>query len=96
MLKSSRPSTYRHISKLTSPHEHPPHFHRPTQHTDADSALAQVQVLYQTSLEHLRQAMRDFVASTHFDQRVRAFYPFVRIHTKTGALQASTDRGSLS
>jgi hypothetical protein len=27
---------------------------------------------------------------------VRAFYPFVRIHTKTGALQASTDRGSLS
>ena len=73
-----------------------PPFTAPTRHTDADSALAQVQALYQTSLDHLRQAMREFVAGKQFEQRVRAFYPFVRIHTKTGALQANGDGGSLS
>ncbi|WP_353139838.1 AMP nucleosidase [Limnohabitans sp.] len=73
-----------------------PPFTAPTQHTDAGSALAQVQALYQISLDHLRLAMRDFVAGTHFEQRVRAFYPFVRIHTKTGALQADNDGARLS
>jgi AMP nucleosidase len=73
-----------------------PPFTAPTRHTDADTALAQVQALYQTSLDHLRQAMRAFVGGTQFEQRVRAFYPFVRIHTKTGALQASSDGAGLS
>jgi len=73
-----------------------PPFTAPTRHTDADSALAQVQALYQTSLDHLRHAMREFVAGTHFEQRVRAFYPFVRIHTKTGALQANSEGAGLS
>ena len=63
-----------------------PPFIAPTRHTDADSALAQVQALYQTSIEHLRQAMREFVAGTDFEQRVRAFYPYVRIHTKHNGL----------
>ncbi len=73
-----------------------PPFIAPTRHTDADSALAQVQALYQTSLDHLRQAMREFVAGKQFEQRVRAFYPFVRIHTKTGALQANSEGAGLS
>ena len=73
-----------------------PPFTAPTRHTDADNALAQVQALYQTSLDHLRNAMREFVAGTQFEQRVRAFYPFVRIHTKTGALQANSDGAGLS
>ena len=73
-----------------------PPFIAPSRHTDADSALAQVQALYQTSLDHLRDAMREFVSGKQFEQRVRAFYPFVRIHTKTGALQASSDGKSLS
>ncbi len=73
-----------------------PPFTAPTRHTDADSALAQVQALYQTSLDHLRQAMREFVAGQSFEQRVRAFYPFVRIHTKTGALQANSEGAGLS
>ncbi len=73
-----------------------PPFIAPTRHTDADSALAQVQTLYQTSLDHLRQAMRDFVAGTDFTQRVRAFYPFVRIYTKSGALQKGSDSAHLS
>jgi AMP nucleosidase len=55
-----------------------------------------VQALYQTSLDHLRQAMREFVAGQSFEQRVRAFYPFVRIHTKTGALQANSEGAGLS
>jgi AMP nucleosidase len=73
-----------------------PPFIAPTRHTDADSALAQVQALYQTSLDHLRQAMREFVAGKQFDQRVRAFYPFVRIHTKHGALKAGSNAAHLS
>ncbi len=73
-----------------------PPFIAPTRHSDADSALAQVQALYQTSLDHLRQAMRDFVGGAQFEQRVRAFYPFVRIHTKHGALQANSEGASLS
>ena len=73
-----------------------PPFIAPTRHTDADSALAQVQALYQTSLDHLRQAMREFVAGQQFEQRVRAFYPFVRIHTKHGALQAGSNAAHLS
>jgi AMP nucleosidase len=73
-----------------------PPFIAPTRHTDADSALAQVQALYQTSLDHLRQAMREFVTGNQFEQRVRAFYPFVRIHTKHGALQAGSDAAHLS
>jgi len=73
-----------------------PPFIAPTRHTDADSALAQVQALYQTSLDHLRIAMREFVAGKHFEQRVRAFYPFVRIHTKHGALEKSSDSAHLS
>jgi AMP nucleosidase len=73
-----------------------PPFIAPSRHTDADSALAQVQALYQTSLDHLRQAMREFVAGAQFEQRVRAFYPFVRIHTKTGALQANSEGAGLS
>ncbi len=73
-----------------------PPFIAPTRHTDADSALAQVQALYQTSLDHLRHAMREFVAGQQFEQRVRAFYPFVRIHTKTGALQANSEGAGLS
>ena len=43
-----------------------PPFIAPTRHTDADSALAQVQALYQTSLDHLRLAMREFVAGKQF------------------------------
>ena len=73
-----------------------PPFIAPTRHTDADSALAQVQALYQTSLDHLRLAMREFVAGKQFEQRVRAFYPFVRIHTKHGALEKGSDSAHLS
>ncbi len=75
---------------------HRPPFIAPTRHTDPDSALAQVQALYQTSLDHLRQAMREFVSGKEFEQRVRAFYPFVRIHTKHMSVNKNSDSKHLS
>ena len=73
-----------------------PPFIAPTRHTDPDSALAQVQALYQTSLDHLRQAMREFVDGKDFEQRVRACYPFVRIHTKHLSVNKNSDSKHLS
>jgi AMP nucleosidase len=75
---------------------HRPPFIAPTRHTDPDSALAQVQALYQTSLDHLRQAMREFVSGKEFEQRVRAFYPFVRIQTKHASVNKNSDSKHLS
>ena len=59
-----------------------PDFKPPVFHRDAAAALAQVQAIYQASVAHLRAAMREFVAGHDFAQtRVRACYPFVRLHT---------------
>ena len=62
-----------------------PLFIAPTRHTDADSALAQVQMIYRDSVEHLRAALQRFVSSTDDGQSVRAYYPFVRVRTDTVA-----------
>ena len=60
--------------------QHLPPFIAPSEHPDADSALAQIQHIYQHSVNHLRQAMREFVAGADMaGTRVRAFYPFVRV-----------------
>jgi AMP nucleosidase len=61
--------------------QHLPPFIAPSEHQDAESALAQIQHIYQHSVNHLRQAMREFVAGADMtDTRVRACYPFVRVH----------------
>lgn len=62
---------------------HTPTFMAPTRHTSADKALAQVQAIYQKQIDHLRSAMQRFVAGENPTQPVRAFYPFVRVHTST-------------
>ncbi len=72
---------------------HSPPFSPPQSYTDADAALAQVQALYQRAVAHLRGALHDFVRasqaapqgstsadSTAAAQRIRACYPFVRLH----------------
>ena len=41
-----------------------PDFIAPTQHRDAESALAQVQCIYNASIDHLRRHMQAFVAGT--------------------------------
>ena len=64
--------------------QHLPPFIAPSEHHDADSALAQIQHIYQHSVNHLRQAMREFVAGADMtDTRVRAFYPFVRVQVSS-------------
>ncbi|MDD2546058.1 MAG: AMP nucleosidase [Burkholderiaceae bacterium] len=62
-----------------------PAFIAPTQHTDPQAALAQVQRIYQQQIDHLRQAMQRFVAGDTLDGPVRACYPYVRIETSTVA-----------
>jgi AMP nucleosidase len=71
-------------------HQTPP-FTPPAFYRDAAAALAQVQAIYQANVEHLRAAMRAFVAGTDFSQsRVRACYPFVRLHTHSSSHQGSS------
>ncbi len=62
----------------------------PTHHTEPAQALAQVQRLYQQQIDHLRAAMQRFVAGDLLHEPVRAFYPFVRVHTTTVARADST------
>lgn len=62
-----------------------PDFIAPTRHTDPAEALAQVQRIYQQQIGHLREAMQRFVAGETPQGGVRAFYPFVRVHTTTVA-----------
>src|SRR5438876_212276 len=52
---------------------------------DPAAALAQVQAIYDGSVAHLRDALQRFVSGEAPDQRVRACYPFVRVHTDTVA-----------
>jgi len=52
-----------------------PDFIAPTRHTDADSALAQVQHIYDDGIAHLRRHLRAFVDGAAYTQRVRACYP---------------------
>jgi AMP nucleosidase len=67
-----------------------PDFTAPVFYCEPAAALAQVQAIYQRGVEHLRLAMREFVAGGDFRQtRVRACYPFVRLHTQSESKQGS-------
>ena len=82
-----------------------PLFIPPAQFTDANAALVHVQMIYNAQIEHLRTAMQRFVANGHVDiieatpanlQKVRAFYPFVRIHTDSVLRSQLPDLARLS
>jgi AMP nucleosidase len=60
-------------------------FSAPTTHTDAHSALMQVQAIYTASTTHLRSAMQQYVSGAPMQQAVRACYPYVRVATDTVA-----------
>jgi AMP nucleosidase len=62
-----------------------PLFIAPAKFDDAEAALAQVQAIYRSSIEHLRESLRRFVAGDDDRQPVRACYPFVRVRTATVA-----------
>jgi AMP nucleosidase len=73
-----------------------PPFIAPTYHADPGQALAQVRTIYGQQVQHLRDAMQRFVAGEALPGRVRACYPFVRIHTDTEARQAALENSGLS
>jgi AMP nucleosidase len=53
--------------------------------TSAAAALAHARHIYDIGITHLRQSLQEFVAGTDPARRVRACYPFVRIHIDTVA-----------
>ena len=73
-------------------------FVAPAQFTDAAAALAQVQKIYNAQIGHLRSAMHAFVARRDVTAppKVRACYPFVRIHTETMLRSQLPDLARLS
>ena len=62
----------------------PPYF-APARFDDPAAALAQVRAIYDGGVNHLRNALQEFVSGTSIDARVRACYPFVRVSTDTVA-----------
>jgi len=62
-----------------------PNYVAPASFTDPAAALAQVRAIYDGSIQHLRGALQSFVAGDPMAERVRACYPFVRVHTDTVA-----------
>ena len=78
-----------------------PAFIAPAQFTDAALALAQVQKIYNAQIEHLRSSMQQFVkgdaaGNKAMPQKVRACYPFVRIHTDRVSRSELPDLARLS
>jgi AMP nucleosidase len=62
-----------------------PQYVAPASFTDPAAALARVRAIYDNNIVHLRAALADFVAGGDTNSRVRACYPFVRVHTDTVA-----------
>jgi len=62
-----------------------PNYIAPARFDDPQAALDQVRAIYNGSIDHLRGALKSFVAGDPLAARVRACYPFVRVHTDTVA-----------
>ncbi len=74
-----------------------PDFTAPSFFANPVDALAQVQQIYQNSVDFLRARMRDFVAGKDFSNiHVRACYPFVRLHTHSVSHQGKGPKSRLS
>ena len=62
-----------------------PPFIAPRRIDDPIAALAQVRTVYEDAIAHLRAAIERFVAGENLLQRVRAYYPYVRVRIDTVA-----------
>ncbi|MBX7228370.1 MAG: AMP nucleosidase [Burkholderiaceae bacterium] len=60
-----------------------PSFIAPLRFDDPAAALAQVRLIYENSIQTLRQGVQQFMAGNKNLRRVRACYPFVRVQTDT-------------
>ncbi len=73
-----------------------PDFIAPQRFIDPGAALAQAQRIYDSSINHLRQAMQAYVAGDELPGHVRACYPFVRVQTDTVTRRGSEKTARLS
>ncbi|MGZ5217638.1 MAG: AMP nucleosidase, partial [Caldimonas sp.] len=62
-----------------------PPYIAPARFDSASAALARAREIYDSSVDHLRSALQSFVNGQEPGGRVRACYPFVRVHTDTVA-----------
>ena len=62
-----------------------PPFIAPLRFDDPVAALAHVRAIYEDAIAYLRGALQRFIAGEALQHRVRACYPFVRVHTDTVA-----------
>jgi AMP nucleosidase len=62
-----------------------PPFIAPRRFDDPAAALAQVRTVYESAIAHLRTAIQRFIAGEDLTQRVRAYYPYVRVRSDTVA-----------
>ena len=62
-----------------------PPFIAPRRVDDPVAALAQVRTVYEHAIAHLRAALERFIAGEDLLQRVRAYYPYVRVRIDTVA-----------
>ena len=62
-----------------------PQYMAPARFDEPQAALDRVKAIYDNSISHLRGALQAFVNGTLPPGRVRATYPFVRVHTDTVA-----------
>jgi len=60
-----------------------PSFIAPARFDEPAAALEQVRTIYEHGIKHLRESLARFVEGENFPDRVRACYPFVRVHTNT-------------
>jgi hypothetical protein len=60
-----------------------PPFIAPRRIDDSAAALAQVRTVYDGAIAHLRDGIEQFVAGQDLLQRVRAYYPYVRVRVDT-------------
>ncbi|MEJ7928776.1 AMP nucleosidase [Ramlibacter sp. AN1015] len=75
---------------------HMPSFVEPTRHDDPEGALAQVRAVYAQQIAHLRDAVQRFTAGESLPGRVRACYPYVRIHVESAVRQQVLENLGLS
>ncbi|WP_037574166.1 AMP nucleosidase [Phaeacidiphilus oryzae] len=68
----------------------------PTFHQDAESALEEVRRIYTRQIDHLRSAMRRFVAGETPTERVRGCYPYVAIRTDHSVARVPREDAGLS
>ena len=67
-----------------------PSFIAPLRFDDPAAALRQVRFIYENSIQTLRQGVQQFMAGSKTIGRIRACYPFVRVHTDTVSRAYST------